>query len=167
MCLQRKILHATTKIHSSQMSKQIKWKNTHTASWKAFFLTQCWMEYSFFLSPAGLQIMIQKVSLKKKKKEHDYKHVHVETQVSGMCRESWVFYTKVWMLKTIKSFLSKQYRRQDSGTPFKAININAPCHCVLVWPETALDQSVLRVIFPHFQCTPSLLMYFSALPLHL
>lgn len=100
---------------------------------------------------------------KDEKKGYDYKHAHTETQALGMCRESGVFYTKVGMLKSIKSFLSEQSRWQNPGRPFKAVHISAPCHCVLVWPETALDQSVPRVIFPHLQHIPPLSVQFSTL----
>lgn len=59
---------------------------THRASWKVFLSVDILLDEIFL--PSFASWATQEVSLKKNEKEHDYKHAHIETQASGMCRES-------------------------------------------------------------------------------
>lgn len=134
---------------------------THRASWKVFLSLDILLEEIFL--PPFASWATQEVSLKKKKKEHDYKHAHIETQATRNVQRELSFLYKGGDAEYHKVFPLRTIQKAKPRKAFKAININAPCHCVLVWPETALDQFVLRVIFPHLQHTPSLFMHFSTL----
>lgn len=74
--------------------------------------------------------------------------------------------SKVEMVKYQKVFLLKTTQKAEPRKALEGKNINAPCNSFLVWPQTGLHQSVLRVIFPTSDThTPSLVMFFSTLSL--
>lgn len=134
--------------------------------WKAFLSGHvCWMKFSS--SFCQLDYTGGLIKKKKTRKNHDYKHAHIEIRALRICTESWIFYTKgeseVAMVKCHKVFPLEQLTRQNQGRLFKVMNINVPCNCIPVWPETPLNYSVLRVTFPYLQNIPSLLMLFSTL----